>query len=549
MSQKAKKDFIFKKHMSIGEVDAENDQKFLKNCFVDNGDYEVLEDTESPQSIIVGRTGVGKSALISHLINNSQHKIIEIEPEELALKHISNSTILTFFESLGVNLDIFYNLLWQHTFAVELIKSRYSITDESQKRTFFTKIEQLISGNIRKKEALDYLENWGESFWVSTELRIKEFTEKLESSLKAGLKTKLGNIDLSSDSTNKLTEEQKSEIIHYGKKVVNDVQIKKLSKIINLLADDIFNDPQRKYFIVIDRLDEKWVEDDLRYKLIRALIESIKKFRKIETVKIIITLRKDLLGRVIEKTRDSGFQLEKYKTLFLNIGWDKSQLYQLIDKRINKLLKYKYISSEVSFEDVFPSRMDKVSALDYILDRTLLRPRDAVMFINECLSEAQNKTEITSSIIKSAEKSYSLERKESLEYEWFVEHKHLKVYIDILHDRKKNFKVSEIKKEELEQIILQISEDKSAYADDVITTSQLYLNSEYPQNDTYLRMLKQKLLFTLYKVGIIGIKTTGTSSVKWIHDKTQDITYQKIENSSVIYIHKMLWRTLAIDTR
>ena len=55
MAKIAKQDFIFKKHMSIGEADAENDKVFLEQCFVDVGDFEILEDTSSPQSIILGR--------------------------------------------------------------------------------------------------------------------------------------------------------------------------------------------------------------------------------------------------------------------------------------------------------------------------------------------------------------------------------------------------------------------------------------------------------------------------------------------------------------
>lgn len=135
MSQEPKKDFVFRKHMSIGEVDAENDTKFLRDCFVDTGDYEVLEDTQSSQCIVLGRTGSGKSALLERL-EECEEQIIRIEPDELALKHISNSTILSFFEELGVDLDIFYSLLWQHTFAVELIKHKYGIDTPLEKIGF-----------------------------------------------------------------------------------------------------------------------------------------------------------------------------------------------------------------------------------------------------------------------------------------------------------------------------------------------------------------------------------------------------------------------------
>ncbi|EIF42959.1 DNA repair ATPase, partial [gamma proteobacterium BDW918] len=245
MTKIAKQDFIFKKHMSVGEADAENDKSFLEECFVDIGDYEILEDTSTPQSIILGRTGIGKSALIEQLEKNSD-RVIRIEPEELALRHISNSTILNFFEDLGVNLDIFYSLLWQHTLSVELIKNKYNIDCAQAKTNFIDSITALLSGKQKKQQALNYIEEWGDKFWVDTETRIKEFTGKLEASLKSSIDSNVPGVTFSGEAGAALSEEQKSEVIHYGKKVVSSVQIEKLSKIVNLLAEDIFTDPQKK---------------------------------------------------------------------------------------------------------------------------------------------------------------------------------------------------------------------------------------------------------------------------------------------------------------
>ena len=548
MSKEPKKDFVFRKHMSIGEVDAENDTKFLRDCFVDTGDYEVLEDTQSSQCIVLGRTGSGKSALLERL-EECEEQIIRIEPDELALKHISNSTILSFFEELGVDLDIFYSLLWQHTFAVELIKHKYGIDTPLEKNRFLESISSLISGNRKKQQALKYIEEWGDKFWLDTETRIKEFTDKLEDSLTTSVGAGVQGIKFNASGKSLLSEEQKSEVVYYGKQVVNNVQIEKLAKVVNLLAEDIFTDPQRKTFILIDRLDENWVDDDLRYKLIRALIETIRKFRKIETVKIVITLRTDLLDRVLDKTRDSGFQREKYNSLFLPLSWNKEQLNDLLDSRINELLKYKYTNSEVSFSDIFPNKIDKVSASDYILERTLLRPRDAIAFVNECFSESQGKTQITNALIHAAEKHYSIARKESLEYEWFVEHMYLSKYIDILSQKSARFKVGELEKEDLEPLILELLEVPTDNEDVVMKLAKDYYNSEYPASVTFLTKFTQSLLFTLYKVGVVGIKIDGTSSVTWVHDKTQGLTANKIKNTSIVYVHKMLWRALAIDKR
>lgn len=548
MPKPPKNDFVFRKHMNIGEADAENDREFLRECFVDNGDLEVLEDTKSAPAIVLGRTGAGKSALLDELADR-QEKLIRIEPESLALKHISNSSILKFFEELGVNLDIFYNVLWQHTFAVELIKNKYSIDSLAAKSNFLTSISNIISGDKKKQEALEYLEKWETKFWVTTEERIKEFTEKIERDLSLKIQAKIPALELKAGGSLKLSEEQKTEIIHLGKEVVNNVQLEKLARIIQLLSDDIFTDPQRKTYIVIDRLDENWVEDNLRYKLIKALIETIKKFKKIENVKIVFTLRVDLLNRVIEKTRDAGFQREKYESLFLKVEWKKDQLKKLLDLRINHLLKNKYTKENVYFDDIFPSTIEKALASDYIIDRTLLRPRDAIIFINECLIEAQGRTQISGEIIKAAEKTYSLNRLESLTYEWSVEHPLLNKYMGFLYHKNHSFKVSQITNDEMESLIMDIQNENSLDNDVLVSLANKYLKTAFPDSEKVMKDFRNNLLYILYKIGVIGIKIDGPSSVKWIQDRTQDLTTERIEPISIIYIHKMLHRALAINIK
>ena len=74
----------------------------------------------------------------------------------------------------------------------------------------------------------------------------------------------------------KITGEKRTELVSQARKVVDEVQIRKLSSLMDMMAEDIFNNKQEKYYIVIDRLDENWVDDSLRYRLIRALIESIR---------------------------------------------------------------------------------------------------------------------------------------------------------------------------------------------------------------------------------------------------------------------------------
>jgi len=104
--------FTFRKHASIGAAAAEEDTKFLTECFIDNGDLEPLIDCSDRRRIILGRTGAGKSALLKRLV--SKTNAIVINPETLSFNYLTNSTILQFFLEAGVKLDLFFKLLWRH---------------------------------------------------------------------------------------------------------------------------------------------------------------------------------------------------------------------------------------------------------------------------------------------------------------------------------------------------------------------------------------------------------------------------------------------------
>jgi hypothetical protein len=184
----------------------------------------------------------------------------------------------------------------------------------------------LFSRNASKKKALDYLTNWGSQFWSETEYRTKEFTRKLETDLTASAKISSNFISLGAEGARKLSEEEKIEVRDAGMRIVNDVQVKDLHQVIALLSEDIFNNPSDRYYIVIDRLDEDWVDDRIRFKLIKALMEALRTFRQIHSAKIIVALRTDLHYRVLKETVHAGFQQEKYSSLYLQLRWTRQQL-------------------------------------------------------------------------------------------------------------------------------------------------------------------------------------------------------------------------------
>lgn len=534
-------EYTFKRNSSIGAADAEDDDKFLKSCFVDTGDLQSLRDCNDPKRIVIGRTGAGKSALLRQLRDSEEH-VVELPPETLSLSYISNSDVLKFFEKAGVKLDIFYQLLWRHVFAVELIKTKFKITDEKTKSGFLERMRDVFLKNKSKEKGVEYLQKWGEKFWQETEYRIKEFTTKLENELKSGLSADLGPMSINADTVEKLTEHQKHEVIHKGQRVVNDVQIKDLGEVVRLLAEDIFVDPQECYYVTIDRLDENWAEEEIRYKLIRALVETIRHFQKIRSVKIVVVLRKDLLERVFETTRDSGFQEEKYESFYLPIHWNKQQLEMLLDRRVSALIREQYTKQNVRLANIVPKRLGSKPAIEYILDRTFMRPRDAILFLNMCLEKAQGKAAIGVKDVRAAEGEYSTKRLRSLNDEWGRVYPGLLCYVKILERRTFSFRYGNITKEQIDAFLMDICNAQDCEHDPIYREAQLHTEGKRTANG-----FLNNLFRTLYKLGVVGVKTDSHTPTRWSYMNEATLPEGEVKPTSSIYVQPTFWRVLGIE--
>jgi hypothetical protein len=247
---------VFKQNSDIGAADAESDALFLDNCFKETGDLAALLDCSDPKCLVLGRTGSGKTALLGRVLKLSEHAV-ELSPETLSLNYVLNSNVIRFFEEAGVRLETFYALLWRHIITVELLRLRYDITNADKQTEFLDRIKYMLSKNKAREKALRYLNEWGDKFWEETAYRTKEFTHKLETDLSASAKVNFAQyLQLGAEGARKLTEEQKVEVRESGSRVVNDVQVKDLHEVISLLSEDIFNDDQKHYYVVVDRLDE-----------------------------------------------------------------------------------------------------------------------------------------------------------------------------------------------------------------------------------------------------------------------------------------------------
>ena len=552
MSRKSKQSvtrFKFKKHHKIGAVDAQEDEQFLQQCFVDNGELDILSDTGAPECILLGRTGVGKTALLS-MLEKREEKVAVLSPFDLALNHLSNNQALQFYMDIGIDLDLFFRVLWRHVLAIELIKLAGSSSGEQRINHFFQRIQSKVYTNRSRKMAQEYLAKYTE-FWKDTEILIKEETETLEKEVDKKIGSELNakipgvssvGLRHSLRNSNKLSHEEKIQVAQIGQQVVNKRQMRELSAVIRLLRDELLYDRQKRYFITIDKLDESWTNNLLRYKLIRALIETIRDFNaQINQLKIICAIREDLLDRAFRFTRNQGDQQEKYQSLYLQLYWTSNQLVDVIENRINQLIAHQYVRNQrVKIKDILPSRVQKSNSVDYIIARTLHTPRDVIMLFNECIKQAEGRAKINQPHILTAEGIYSESRLKALADEWSADYPTLGDAVYLLKRIRKTFRIPDLEEEAFDDQLLDY------YSKNHQNHGKGYIIYDLIEEKMNFAEIIPELLQIFYQVGIVGIKKETYLEIYWSH-KGNKISTSDITGDVRFHIHPAFYRVLGIN--
>ncbi|RUN76195.1 DNA repair ATPase [Sphingomonas sp. TF3] len=524
-------------------MSAEDDQAFLADCLVRTSDLERITDSANPKCIALGRTGAGKSAILQQ-IENTSVRSARIDPEALSLNYISNSNVISFFESLNINLDIFYQLLWRHIFAVELLKLKRQMQNEAAARSWIENLRQSFENNDRKKRALNYLTEFGDKFWLDTEERVREVVRNIENHFEreVGISVDAFKAKIHADAKdgNSQSIKETSDIVNRATRVVNDVQVQELNGIIELLSEDVFHDRQQKYIIIIDDLDTGWVHESIRFKLVRSLIETLKKFKRISNVKIVIGLRVDLLETVLQNTASAGFQTEKFEDMMLRLSWAREELMELANKRIAHSFKDQYTSTIPQFYDIFASKVGTQDSFDYILDRSLHRPRDIISFMNECLDQAVGQSKINQNNIRNGEKEYSRKRLRSLADEWRETFGDLESVIGCLRHVPVRFELSDLTDGAIETLCLEL------LAGDGVSNSGTFVKAcslVADTNQSYAS-IRRALIETLYLIGAIGVKLSRGTPYNWSYKNSPILRYDSLTEESSFAIHPMLFREL-----
>lgn len=529
----------------IGAADAENDEYFLAACFVDHPALAVVQDINNSKMILTGRTGSGKTAIINKL-GASNNNTSTLNLVDFSLNYITNCDVIKFLDSLDIDLDIFFQTLWKHILCIEYIRLRYNVSNEEKSKNIFQNFSNSFSTDRKRVKAIEYLRKWESRFWITVDENVKEITEELESKINAELGSEIKKFTAKAGYSRTIGTEKKIHVVSRAKKVVNSDQLAQLGHVLELLSEYDTHKASGSFFILIDRLDDKWVDESIRFKMIRALIETLRTFRKIRSLKIVVSLRTDVIERVMQDNSDAGFQREKYDDYFVNIEWSKELLWSLIEKRISYLYRKKYTKDNVHFNDIFRHKIKHKEPFDYILERTLYRPRDIISFCNNCLEASEGKIEIRPRNIENAELKYSIIRRQALVEEWQSCIPSLDVALNFLSKCPERFKASDISTRLfIDDFVLQMHDTVGDNIDPIYAIAKPYLEQQSAGSIKIIE-IAQHLLATLYRVGVIGIKLSQENSYLYSHRDAPIISPKQIPLESKVHIHWMFHRSLIV---
>ncbi|MDT7708086.1 MAG: hypothetical protein QOG20_3693 [Pseudonocardiales bacterium] len=528
---------------TLGGEQAEADS-LLEHAFFESDDYKVISSREDKRCFIVGRTGSGKSAALRQLEEVNPDHAIRISPEDLSLPYITNLQAIRYLDQLEINLDNFWTTLWKHVLLVEIIRHRYKVNSPKAKQNLLSDLRERVKKDQAKRAALDYLDEYEGRFWCEADERVREITKKFTERIdaEAGVDAKIGEsgIRLGGKAGFEASNESKAEHVDRFQRIVNDTQLARLNKMMNVLDEEILNSPQYYTYVVIDDLDQDWVDERIANDLIRCLFRTVLDLKRVRNLKVLVTLRTNIFQELQFGNRGGG-QEEKFRALVLEMRWTKLSLEELLDERV-KISAPKAGLEVKSIEDLLPqANRTRGNPIEYMLDRTLMRPRDAIAFANECLSVGVGKNRLAWPDVYAAEQAYSAKRLLALRDEWKPTYPGIDQVFDKFRRSPQAMSRANLQ-ERLDSAMLLLSEPKFAgvrWMTDV--TSSMWSSGP---DSTWFDMY-QPLLKVLYSIGLIGCSGSHSRSAVFYPDDPLFVDQESnVERAIVFFVHRTFHRGL-----
>lgn len=349
--------------IEIGASAAENEMRTLKNYYLKTDAYNKAMRGEA--QLVVGRKGSGKSAIFLQIRDNERNKndniVLDLKPDGYKLIKFKEQ-VLDFLEEGTFQHTIM--AFWEYILLLEICHKCL----ESDKTTRFSHPE--LADLYKKLEKLYAAEDY------LTEGDFSERMSRLMANLEKHFKETFGKEQIV-----RLSAPQVTQLLYQTDiKQLKDALTAYLSK-------------KKKIWLLFDNIDKGWPAGGLKHEdliIIRALIDATRKIqRHFEKYKVdvlpIIFLRNDVYELLVNESSD---RQKEQKVL---LDWTDPDL-------LAEIIKLRLLSNEDvdngDFQNVWRRMCTSLykgeDSFQFLVERSLMRPRFLLNLINHCKSIAVN---------------------------------------------------------------------------------------------------------------------------------------------------------------
>jgi hypothetical protein len=382
----------------FGRDDAEMDIAdggLLRAGFLPTPAYDAAR--RARKHLIIGRKGSGKSAICRTLAAQDDADLITrlVTPDALSAEEIRR------FELQGVEPGMAKRMLWRYVLATYVAKHLVAHTKTAHKKapSAVARLQAFLIDNGELDVARP---------------KLYEIVKRLKGSLK--LQAFGVGVEVSGSSEGTRTDHQLEVVERHIEMAIEELACP---------AD------HPRLLLLVDQLEDVWSEEGESDSLVIGLLKASRAVgSRFARVSCVVFLRSDIYDLLRFPDKD------KYHGDELRVDWTPERLHELVLARARASLGVD-IGPEQLWGEIFPREVAGVPARDYLVGRTLLRPRDVIHLCNLCRDTAENNGHpvITEADVAEAVELYSQWKLEDLPNEYLANYPFLDGLLAVFKDR------------------------------------------------------------------------------------------------------------------
>lgn len=203
---------------------------------------------------------------------------------------------------------------------------------------------------------------------------------------------------------------------------------------------------RRKVLVLVDELDRGWDGSEDAQAFVAGLFQAAVSINApTKDLRVIVSLRQELYDSIPSLYEDA----QKYRDVMEVVLWDEPMLMELVAKRIkHSVPALANVGTEDAWNAVFAETLDyrKNKSFNYLVDRTLYRPREIIQFCTDSLEEARRESAwpINYPVISRAELIYSEARTKDIAAEYRYQSPGLMSIFEVFRGRSYSFTRDEL---------------------------------------------------------------------------------------------------------